>query len=140
MIIETTTNPYCKNSYFIEFDDDYRKYIIQNDQKWLPKSVDCTFHPAKVGDIVTLSKWAVGECGVKIGIVGAIRKHKQSRSSDCDTYYQVEILGASRRWIDTGHCLEYQQKENEKYDYHRHGCRTYKSGRMIYSKLSLSDF
>lgn len=133
MIISEEPYIWDRNRKLVEFHDDVVKYPILKSQKWIPKAIPFKDHPAKVGDIVTLSNHAAEYCGFKIGIVGQIRLFKQNSTNDCNTYYQVELLGVPRKWFETGHFLEYRKKDGEKYDYRKHGFQAHTEGGCIVS-------
>jgi hypothetical protein len=140
MIINTYSNYFGSRMTMIELHDDDRKYQTHPGQRWVPRCISFNDHPAKVGDIVTLPKKMTEAIGIKVAIVGAIRKFKENRKNDNETFYQVELLGIPRRWFETGFFLEYLQKEDEPYDRMKHGCRVRIMNGVVFGTPKITDF
>jgi len=91
---------------FITVPGDITEYYIDKQQRWLPHEIEDTTHPAKVGDMVTLTPWLAKRLGVSVAFVSGVRTFKSSKKSN--GVRLVEFLGLPCQWFSIGHVDEYR--------------------------------
>lgn len=106
--IEVTVINENKYGSVIEIEGDARLYTIAKGQRWVPHPIPNNSNPAKVGDIVALSRWLEGQLGFGVAMVSNTRCMKNFKHRD--PVYQVELLGLPLRWFHISHFDEYHDK------------------------------